>query len=173
MRYGLMTNLKRNWNRIGKRTKIAHSIGYANRYLYTAISPVDGDIFNMLGFDDASTKETNIFLEELKLMYPNNYIVIVWDNAPFHKPQILKEKENMSIVYLPSYGQELNPVERFFGEMRKYTANKTFDDIETIEKELENGVINWQNDKEKVKQLTYWDWIEQQIKETLEYQFIF
>ena len=65
MRYGLMTNLKRNWNRIGKRTKIAHSIGYANRYLYTAISPVDGDIFNMLGFDDASTKETNIFLEEL------------------------------------------------------------------------------------------------------------
>lgn len=75
----------------------------------------------------------------------------------------------MSIVYLPSYGQELNPVERFFGEMRKYTANKTFDDIETIEKELENGVINWQNDKEKVKQLTYWDWIEQQIKETLEY----
>ena len=49
--------------------------------------------------------------------------------------------------------------------MRKATANKTFDDIEIIETELTNGIITWQKDKEKVKQLTCWDWIEEQIKD--------
>jgi len=169
MRYGLIGNFKRSWNKIGKRTTMAHSIGYVNRYLYSAISPIDGDIFNMIGFDDATTKETDIFLDNLKLAFPDNYIVVIWDNAPFHKPQILHQKENLSIVFLPSYGQELNPVERYFGEMRKYTANQTFDDIEKIETALENGIIIWQNNPEKVKQLTCWDWIEEQILSILEY----
>lgn len=165
MRYGLIGNFKRSWNKIGKRTTMAHSIGYVNRYLYSAISPIDGDIFNMIGFDDATTKETDIFLNNLKLAFPNNHIAVIWDNAPFHKPKILHQKENLSIVFLPSYGQELNPVERYFGEMRKATANKTFDDIEIIETAIENEVIIWQKDKEKVKQLTCWDWIEEQIKD--------
>jgi transposase len=165
MRYGLIGNFKRSWNKIGKRTTMAHSIGYVNRYLYTAISPMDGDVFNILGFDDASTKETDIFLEQLKIAFPNNHLVVIWDNAPFHKPKILHQKENISIVYLPSYGQELNPVERYFGEMRKFTANQTFDNIETIETALINGVLTFENDTEKVKRLSCWDWIEEQIKE--------
>lgn len=165
MRYGLIGNFKRSWNKIGKRTTMAHSIGYVNRYLYTAISPFDGDVFNMIGFDDATTKETDIFLDYLLKRFPNNHLVVIWDNAPFHKPKILHQKKNLSIVYLPSYGQELNPTERYFGEMRKVTANKTYNDIELIETDLTNELIVWQNDKEKVKQLTYWDWIEEQIKD--------
>ncbi len=35
-----------------------------------------------------------------------------------HKPKILHEKENLTIIFLPSYEQELNPAERFFGEMK-------------------------------------------------------
>ena len=50
MREGLIGNFKRSWNKIGKRTTMAHSIGYVNRYLYSAISPIDGDIFNMIGW---------------------------------------------------------------------------------------------------------------------------
>lgn len=140
-------------------------MAYQNRYLYTAISPNDGEIFNMIGFSDASKIETNIFLDNLILAYPNNHIIVIWDNAPFHKPKIFKQKNNLSIIFLPPYGQELNPVERFFGEMRKATANKTFDDIEKIENVLNDEIIVWQNDKNRVIELTFWEWIKIQFKD--------
>ena len=68
---------------------------------------------------------------------------------------------------LPSYGQKLNPVERFFGEMRKVTANRTFKDILEIENPLDDEVVLWMADKKRMKKLTCWDWIEKQIKEVL------
>jgi uncharacterized protein (DUF2236 family) len=64
---------------------------------------------------------------------------------------------------LPSYGQELNPVERFFGEMRKATANRIYDNIAALEKLLDKEVATWMADKERMKRLTYWRWIKEQI----------
>ena len=43
---------------------------------------------------------------------------MVWDNAPFHRKKELQEIDGLTPVFLPSYSPELNPVERFYGEMR-------------------------------------------------------
>jgi transposase len=158
-----MTNEKRSWNKIGERTALPNQLEYANRYLFSALCPVDGDSFHMLGFNDANTISTNIFLDELQIKYSNTHNIIIWDNAPFHKPKILNEKENLTIIFLPSYGQELNPAERFFGEMRKATANRIHKDIDAIENLLEQEVVRWINDNTKVKQLTYWKYIKRQL----------
>ena len=163
MRFGLMTNEKRSWNKKGERTRLPNQMEYANRYMYSAISPLDGDSFHLIGFNDANTQTTNAFLNELQKNYSDTHNIVVWDNAPFHKPKILQEKENLTILPLPSYGQELNPVERFFGEMRKATANKIYKDINEIEQLLQNEVINWIDDKERMKKLTCWEYIENQL----------
>lgn len=163
MRFGLMTNEKRSWSVIGERTRAPNQHEYANRYMYSAVSPVDGDSFHIIGFNDANTESTNIFLDELSKKYPNKKIIIIWDNAPFHKPKILHEKENIKVINLPSYGQELNPTERFFGEMRKSTANKIHENIDAIEKILENEVIIWLNDKKRMKKLICWNYIRMQL----------
>lgn len=160
-----MSNIKRNWSKKGKRTSLLHQIGYVNRYLFSAIAPLEGDSFNILGFTNSNTQSTEIFLDNLKEKYPNNHIVIFWDNAPFHKSKILHNKKNLSLMFLPSYGQELNPVERYFGELRKVTANKIFDSITTIENLLDNAIVQKQNDKEAMKKLTYWHWIREQTEE--------
>jgi transposase len=78
-------------------------------------------------------------------------------------PKILHQKENLTILPLPSYGQELNPVERFFAEIRKVTANVVYKDINEIEQLLQNEVIQWINDKKRMKKLTYWEYIENQL----------
>lgn len=158
-----MTNEKRSWNKKGERTKLPNQMEYANRYMFSAISPLDGDSFHLIGFNDANTQTTNAFLDELNKNYPNTHNIIIWDNAPFHKPKILHNKKNLSILQLPSYGQELNPVERFFGEMRKATANKIHKDIDTIKKLLNDEVVRWINDKKRMKKLTCWDYIKKQI----------
>lgn len=158
-----MTNEKRSWNKKGERTRLPNQMEYANRYMYSAISPLDGDSFHLIGFNDANTQTTNAFLNELQKNYSDTHNIVVWDNAPFHKPKILQEKENLTILPLPSYGQELNPVERFFGEMRKATANKIYKDINEIEQLLQNEVIKWIDDKERMKKLTCWEYIENQL----------
>lgn len=158
-----MTNVKRSWSAVGKRSALCHKIGYINSYLFTAIAPMDGESFHLLGFSDATTETTNAFLDELQKNYPDTHNIIIWDNAPFHRPKILHEKENCTILFLPSYGQELNPVERYFGEMRKVTANKTFENIQQIEELLTTAILEWQKDTEAMKQLTCWDWFKKQV----------
>ena len=163
MRFGLISNYKRSWSAIGKRTVIANQQEYSNRYLYSAIDPITGDNFHILGFPDVNASITKIFLEALVEKYKDNHILMVWDNAPFHKSKILHSKENISILTLPSYGQELNPTERFFGEMRKATANKIHKDIEAIEKLLHDEVVIWINDKDRTKGLIFWDYMKKQL----------
>jgi hypothetical protein len=47
--------------------------------------------------------------------------------------------------------------------MRKVTANKIFKDINEIEKLLYDEVRIWINDKERMKKLTCWEYIENQL----------
>jgi len=37
MRFGLMTNEKRSWSKIGQRTKLPNQLEYSNRYMYSEI----------------------------------------------------------------------------------------------------------------------------------------
>jgi len=48
--------------------------------------------------------------------------------------------------------------------MRKVTANKIFNDIDEMEKLLYSEVKIWINDKQKIKKLTFWDYIKKQLK---------
>jgi putative transposase len=71
----------------------------------------------------------------------------------------------MTLINLPSYSPQLNPVERFFGEMRKFTANKIFrEGIDALSKIVENAVVLLSNAKESIKRLTAYDWIIEQWK---------
>jgi transposase len=44
--------------------------------------------------------------------------VIILDNGSFHKAKKLKVPSNVRLVFLPPYGPELNPVERFWEEVK-------------------------------------------------------
>ncbi|MEA3330179.1 MAG: IS630 family transposase [Campylobacterota bacterium] len=163
MRFGLMTNEKRSWNKVGERTRLPNQMEYANRYLYSAVSPVDGESVHIIGFSDANAEATSLFLDEINKQHSKTHNIIIWDNAPFHKSKTLHSKKNISILTLPSYGQELNPTERFFGEMRKSTANKIYKDINEIEKLLNDELLIWINDKDRTKKLILWDYMKEQL----------
>jgi transposase len=157
-----MSNIRRSWSKRGERTVYQNQQEFANRYLYSAIDPITGDSFHLSGLDDTATIATNVFLSELQRAFPNEHLVIVWDNAPFHKPKLLR-RANMTLISLPSYSPQLNPIERFFGEMRKFTANRIFKDgIEELEKIVDSAVVTLQNNKKGLKKLTGYEWIKEQ-----------
>ena len=98
-------------------------------------------------------------LEKLKKEYKDYHLIIVWDNAPFHRSKRFQEDEDLTIIFLPSYSPQLNPVERFFQEMRKVTANRIFDNIDIQEELLEKALSDWMTNKTQTKQLCGYDYI--------------
>lgn len=164
MRFGLISNYRRSWSLIGKRTVIANQQEYANRYLYSAIDPINGDNFHIIGFNDVNAAITKVFLEVLVEEYKDYHIIMVWDNAPFHRKKELHEIDGLTTVYLPSYSPELNPVERFYGEIRKSTANRLFKNIEIQESIVDAEVARWMADKNNTKKLCGYEWIIEQFK---------
>ena len=65
-------------------------------------------------------------------------------------------------MFLPSYSQQLSLVERFYGEIRKSTTNRIFQNIKTQKNIIEDEVVKWMNDTDKTQKLCGYDWIIEQ-----------
>ena len=87
--------------------------------------------------------------------------MVVINNAPCHRPEILHAIPGLSLIYLPPYSPELNPCERFFEELRRSTANEIYSSIENVEKILTKAINLWT--PEKLKKLSGYSWILEQL----------
>ena len=84
----------------------------------------------------------NVFLREVSDAYKNEEIILVMDGAGWHKSKELKIPENIEIIILPPYSPELNPVERFWQHIKRYTIrNKIYRTLT----EVKNAVAKFLN----------------------------
>ena len=76
----------------------------------------------------------NAFFEQFMAeVSPAVHVVMVWHQAGFHRSKKLKVPENMTIVPLPPYSPELNPVENLWHYLRShYWANRIYADYDTL-----------------------------------------
>lgn len=162
MRYGLISNFRRSWSKVGERTIIDKQQSFENRYLFSAVAPLSGKSFHLSGIDGFDTEAANTFLLELKKQYPKTAVVLVWDNAPCHRPKVHREIPGLIVLFLPPYSPELNPAERFFEELRKATANQIFKTIEEQEKAIEEKLNILADNVGAMKQLLGYEWIKRQ-----------
>jgi len=79
------------------------------------------------------------FLEELLVKnYPTGRVVLVMDNASYHKSAsalaaLSLFEQRVMFVWLPSYCSDLNPIERFWRHLKDLAcANKLQDNIEDV-----------------------------------------
>lgn len=159
MRYGMISNFRRSWSKVGERTVIASQQSFDNRYLFSAVSPLSGESFHLMGIDGFDTDAAHTFLLELKKYHAEKLVVLVWDNAPCHRPTIHREIEGLIVLFLPPYAPELNPAERFFEELRKATANRIFKSIEAQERVIAKKLNALADDAKAMKRLLGYDWI--------------
>lgn len=165
MRYGLISNFRRSWSKVGERTVIDSQQSFDNRYLFSAVSPLSGESFHLMGIDGFDSVATHVFLLELKKQYPDKTVIVVWDNAPCHRPMVHREIPGLIVLFLPPYSPELNPAERFFEEIRKATANQIFKSITEQEQAIEKKLNDLTNDTVGMKQLLGYEWIKRQWEE--------
>ena len=89
----------------------------------------------------------NAFLEELSQVYPDDYLLLVMDNAIWHKSSTLKIPTNIDFAFIPPHTPEMNPIEQVWKEIRKRgSKNKAFrtleDAIQGMEKEMIKSIVN-------------------------------
>lgn len=162
MRYGLIINPWRNWGPVGERVRIRKQMEFEWGYLWAEIEPSSGD-FNIWLLPEMNTECLRPVVEQMPEYWGEKF-GLVFDNSSVHKSvsNILSGK--ISFKFLPAYSPELNPVERFFEELRRRIANRTFNSLSELEEALLEVIDEYFQDKEKVHRLCGYSWIIEQIQ---------
>jgi len=59
----------------------------------------------------------------------------MWDQAGFHTANDIQVPDNMTLISLPPYSPQLNPVERLWQYLRQhYWSNRVYADYQALEK---------------------------------------
>ena len=84
------------------------------------------------------------------------------DGAGWHKPPALAIPQNISLLILPPYSPELNPVENVWAYLRgNKLAISVFDTYEDIVEACCEAWNFFANDKDRVASITTRKWVEQ------------
>lgn len=135
--------MTRVWALRGSRPRGVRQTKYEWIYVIGAVCPGTGQTVGLWS-PSIHTNIINIFFEQFgKETDPNVPVVMVWDQAGFQPSKDLKVPENITIVPLPAYSPELNPVENVWHYLRShYWSNRIYDDYD----DLRFAAINaWQN----------------------------
>ncbi len=153
MRFGEKTTLASQWKITGTSYTEQKQLGYRNQYIFGAVNPASGEHVGFVS-DGISVDIMNIHLDLVSnAMKPNSHAILIMDQAGWHmKAKALVVPKNITILSLPPYSPELNPVERLWKWLKeRYLKNRFIskdDDLTTIGCEVWNRL-----DEEIVKSL--------------------
>jgi hypothetical protein len=158
-RFGRISDPRSCWAPLPIRPKVALALVREYVYAYAAVSPTDGSLDWMI-VERMNTEMMNGFLDMIEAHYPSEHIVMVLDGASSHRSKDLKFRDHVSLIRLPPYSPELNPVEFLWDELReKEFANKVFDSLPAVVSQLKHGMNALEVNKSVVKSLSSWPWI--------------
>ncbi len=125
-------------------------------YCYGAVDAHTGESFFLIA-GGCHTEWMNAFLEELSQAYPDDYLLLVMDNAIWHKSSTLKIPTNIGFTFIPPYTPEMNPIEQVWKEIRKRGfKNKAFRTLEDVMNQLQDVIQGLE--KEVIKSIVNRRW---------------
>mgnify|MGYP000489431489 CR=1 FL=1 len=159
MRAGQQGSLARSWTKKGTRPRRIRQRQFKSSYLFGAICPrKDKGVALVLPY--ANTEAMQLHLDEISKNVTKGYhAIIVMDKAGWHLSKNLVIPKNITIIKLPPYSPELNPMEQVFQQLRKLKLSnacyKNYDEIDEACVEAWNSFIN---EKGNIKRLALREW---------------
>ena len=118
-RVGQQGTLTRIWARRGSRPRAPRDRRYAWTYLFGAVCP-ERAVGAGLVLPYAHTEAMGLHLAEIsREVTPGAHAVVVLDGAGWHGTPALRTPENLTLLPLPRYSPELNPVETVWLYLRE------------------------------------------------------
>ena len=133
-RVGQQGTLTRVWAERGSRPPAPRDQRYTWAYLFGAVCPARG-IGAGLVLPTANAAMMNLHLAEISTRVSNDaHAVLVLDGAGWHQVGgQLRVPDNITLLHLPPYAPELNPVENVWAYLRaNKLSNRVFDTYESI-----------------------------------------
>jgi transposase len=117
----------RGWGRKGERLLAKKSGKYYERTNIIAGYVNNQSIAPMVFNGPCNTELFNTWVEQclIKELKPGQ--IVIMDNASFHKSQKTKElieSVGCSILFLPPYSPDLNPIEKFWANMKRWIKDR-------------------------------------------------
>ena len=114
-RIGQKNSLTRVWGQTGSRPVAPKDLGFASAYLFGAVCPSAGKAAALI-MPVCNTAAMNHHLCEISSQVAADaHAVVILDGAGWHRSQGLVVPGNITLLELPPYSPELNPVEHGFG----------------------------------------------------------
>lgn len=153
-RFGRISREMYCWVPKGYIPSVARQMVREYLYAFSAISPQTGDCYSIIT-PRCDTAAMSSFLSLFAKKYDDYRIVLILDKAGWHKSKTLKLPENISMLHLPPYSPELNPVELLWRELRrKYFHNRIFKSLDQVEEQLSDALKEYHQNKEAIKRLS-------------------
>ena len=151
-RFGTQGTITRVWARRGSRPRAVRQNGLQWLYVLMAVCAATGAASALI-MPALNTEVVNLFLEQFSRELPAGvHAVLIWDGAGFHTGEDLVVPSNVSLIQLPPYSPELNPVENLWHYLRAHHwSNRLYRDYDALQEEAVRSVCAVREDTETIK----------------------
>jgi|TARA_B110000037_G_C17022095_1_gene465773 transposase len=141
----MMTHLGRYLTASGIKPIVSYQHVFKTTYLYGSYSPINGDSF-VWEINGVNTAIFEAYLKEFSQYKPNQYKIVVIDNAGFHSTKHIEIPDNIFLLRIPPYAPELNPCEQVWQYIKNRYKNQRFETMEKLTEWLHNMVNQMSTD---------------------------
>ena len=132
-RFGQKGTLTTVWADTGSRPTAPKQGGFQSLHVLTAVCPGTGRAEGLIS-PRLDTGVTQTFLDQLAATVPaGTHVALIWDNAGYHTAKRLRVPPAITVVPLPPYSPELNPVENLWHYLKSHHwSNRAHDDYDAM-----------------------------------------
>ena len=153
---GMMSRIRA---RTGTRPRIVRDHRYGYGYLFAATRSDDPAAVGHV-CPRANTEEMNRHLDDVaQRVSPGKHAVVVLDGAGWHRSKALRVPDNLTLLRLPPYSPELNPVEQVFAYLKaNFLSNRVFPTVEAVHQALGDAWRKFVADPDRIASITARAW---------------
>ena len=148
------------WWKRGERPPGLLDQRYINAYIYAAVEPGTDNAFALI-LPDANGTGMQAFLSAFaKTIAADEHVALVLDGAGWHNGKTLRVPENITLVPLPPYSPELNPVERVWLYLKqRFLSLRLLNDYKAIVSAASKAWKRLCRETGRLTSLTSYPWI--------------
>jgi transposase len=160
-RFGTQGTITRVWAPKGSRPRAVRQNGREWLYVLMAVCLSTGSASALI-MPELNTGVLNLFLEQFARELPKGvHAVLIWDGAGYHTSGDLVVPEHVSLIELPPYSPELNPVENLWHYLRAHHwSNREYEGYSGLESEAVRSLRVVCGDAENLKSICNADYVQ-------------
>ena len=160
-RFGLPTVQRRRLTLPAIKPVCPFEQAFENFWLCGAVQPNTGENF-VLELPATDSGCLQAFLDRFAQAHAQDLSevqVLLMDNGGAHKAKALRWPARVVPVYLPAYCPELNPIERWWRELKDAVANTLYGNLDALRERLDAELATWNQGPERMCSLTSYPYL--------------